>query len=296
MIRLISPLSIIPLFLNYIFGIGSYEILNTPQNARSLGLSNSIAAHDVYIFGNNPANISIRSNINSFYYSYLPGNMYLLSTQNIIKKNKHNFAVKISLLNYGKIIDSKSNQESYAYDGLLEIGYKKELVKIISLGISGGYLISNISGYSSHLIYSKIGIRNRLLKKKIGIGLSVENIGYIIKSYTGYKENLPTLCRMSVYYKLKYIPLTINTNLIKRSKNNTYHFVSGLELKASKITLIRLGFNSNRNQNFTNDLSSDLISGISFGIGVRFKNKILDLGFMNIGPAGFIIGVSLSNK
>jgi hypothetical protein len=58
----------------------------------------------------------------------------------------------------------------------------------------------------------------------------------------------------------------------------------------------RLGISSNRSGYFTEDLSSDIISGVSGGVGFRFQKTILDIGFMNLGPAGFIIGFSISNK
>ena len=46
----------------------------------------------------------------------------------------------------------------------------------------------------------------------------------------------------------------------------------------------------------TNDFSSDVIAGFSGGVGFRFTNMTLDVGFMNLGPAGFVIGCSLMKK
>ena len=46
----------------------------------------------------------------------------------------------------------------------------------------------------------------------------------------------------------------------------------------------------------TNDFSSDAIAGFSGGAGFRFTNMTLDVGFMNLGPAGFVMGFSLIKK
>ena len=58
----------------------------------------------------------------------------------------------------------------------------------------------------------------------------------------------------------------------------------------------RLGISSNRSSYLTEDFSSDIISGISGGVGFQFQKITLDIGFMNLGPAGFIMGFSISNK
>jgi len=294
MVRLIICIYIY--LINFIFAIGSYEILNIPQDASTLGLNNIIKADNGALLTNNPATINIPYQVNSYYYSFIPGNIHLFSFQKIIKKKRQIFPSKFTFLNYGKIIDSKSLQESYAYDLLLEAGYKKEFFKITSIGISAGYLISNIVGYSSQVIFSKIGTRNHLLKKKLGIGFSIENCGFILKKYTNYSESLPIIYRMSIFYKPKYIPLTIHSNFIKKIENKTYYFIGGIELKSSQNFIIRLGLNSDRSKYYTNDLSFDLISGLSAGVTFVFNNKTIDLGFMNMGPAGTIIGFSIINK
>ena len=46
----------------------------------------------------------------------------------------------------------------------------------------------------------------------------------------------------------------------------------------------------------TDDFSSDVLAGLSVGAGFHFTNMTLDVGFMNLGPAGFIMGFSISNK
>ena len=63
-----------------------------------------------------------------------------------------------------------------------------------------------------------------------------------------------------------------------------------------RLLTFRLGINSNRRDFLTEDFSSDIISGVSGGVGFQFQKITLDIGFMNLGPAGFITGFSISNK
>ena len=42
--------------------------------------------------------------------------------------------------------------------------------------------------------------------------------------------------------------------------------------------------------------SWNVIAGFSGGAGFRFTNMTLDVGFMNLGPAGFVMGFSLMKK
>ena len=44
------------------------------------------------------------------------------------------------------------------------------------------------------------------------------------------------------------------------------------------------------------DFTSDFVAGISGGIGFYFTKMTLDIGLMNLGPAGFIVGFSLTKK
>ena len=61
-----------------------------------------------------------------------------------------------------------------------------------------------------------------------------------------------------------------------------------------KITY-RFGFNNQRSNLLNNNFSSDFLTGISGGIGIKFKKYIVDIGFLNLGSAGSIIAFSIIN-
>jgi len=280
-----------------LFASGSYEIFNFPVDARNLALHNSAAAYDGILLSNNPASLSKRANGNTYSYFYLPASIHFTGFQNVHNSRSGVRANKISFMSYGAIIDSETEKKSYAYDILLESGVKKEIKNLTSVGLSAGYLFSSITGYTSQLLYSNIGIRSRMLRKRLGIGLSIENIGFLLKSYTDIKEHIPALFRTALYYEPQYIPLIISGDFVTFiGDEKPFHFSAGIEFKPHNRLTLRLGSSNHRKGYITNDFSSDVIAGFSGGAGFRFTNMTVDVGYMNLGPAGFVVGFSLMKK
>ena len=294
--RQLTQLIIIIIIISYfLFAAGPYEILNLSHNARSLALNNTTSAYGGPFLQNNPASISMRTDGMSYSYLSLPANIHLGEIHYISKKNKGVRAAKIALLNYGSFLDSETNNESYAFDALIEMGYKRELKNIISVGISCGYIFSSIAGFNSQVLFSNMGVRSRLLRKRMGIGFSLENMGILLKSYTDAKESIPALLRTSFYYKPMYIPLIINGDIVRKLDDNLFYLSSGFELISQRRLTFRLGLNSNRSDYLTGDSLSDILLGISGGIGFRFQKITLDIGFMNLGFSGYVVGFSISS-
>ena len=134
------------------------------------------------------------------------------------------------------------------------------------------------------------------MQKKLGLGFSFENVGFILKSYTNVRESTPGLFRTAFYYKLKYSPLVINLEVTRQFDVDLYSFSGAFEFKPDSRLVVRLGGKTNQNIRDFEGLKSDIINGISCGFGFRFKKMTLDVGLMNLGPAGFILGFSITKK
>jgi len=294
--RITKLTSVILFFSGLLFGAGSYEILLFPHDARSLSLQNSVSAFDNSLLRNNPAALSMRAGGMVYSYLYLPANIHSGEIQRVRRSGAGISASRISILSYGAIIDSETEEKTHAFDILLEAGYKKELKNITSVGISGGYLLSSIAGFKSQILYANFGIRSRVLRRRLGIGLSMENIGFLLKSYTDVKEQIPLLFRLSLYYKPRHIPLIISGDLVNKLNDYTYYFSGGLEFKPKSRLTIRLGSSSHRSGYITDYFLSDVLAGFSGGVGFHFTKMTLDVGFMNMGAAGFVMGFSLMKK
>ena len=284
------------IILNVLNAQGSYQILNLSSNARSLSLNNSESNFQSIIAANNPASISTKNDVKSYSYFLLPANIHYIGFQNIKKNQNRINATRISYINYGLLVDSKTNYESQAYEILIEQGSKSELYNIISMGISGGLLLSSIADYKSSVIFLDIGFRTEwvnTLNKKIGLGLSIENLGRVIKTYTNIKEDLPTLLSLGSYYELKYIPATLSINYINNYNfNNTNYFTGGIEFKLDNNFSFRLSTGSDSKDFLNRDFTSDILSGVSAGLGFNILDINYDIGFKNLGSSGYIIGFS----
>ena len=141
----IQPIMLILCFMQTIWAIGSYEILNLPQDPRSLSLSNTSDAFGSAYFQNNPASISMSMANNRYSFLRLPANIYSFEIQKKFIKNNNAYIGKIAYLNYGKITDSETNEVNSAFEIFLEGIYKKEIKNILSMGVSTGYIFSSIA-------------------------------------------------------------------------------------------------------------------------------------------------------
>ena len=72
--------------------------------------------------------------------------------------------------------------------------------------------------------------------------------------------------------------------------------IFGSEFKLDNNIYIRLAINSLRKDLLIQDFSSDIISGLSGGIGLKKFDRYYDIGFRNLGPAGLMLGFSISKK
>ena len=281
---------------SFLFGGGSYDILHLSKDASSLSLHNAASAYDRSLLRNNPAALSLSTEKTSYSSLILPAGIHSGEIQQVRKMGAGIRAGKLSYISYGAIVDSETQKKTTAYDILLEMGYKKELKNIVSVGISGGYLLSSICGYRSQLLYTKIGIRSRMMRKRIGLGFSLENVGFLITSYTDVKESIPAIFRTALYYKPRYLPAIISVDIIRHLDGGIVELFGGLEFNPEKLLTIRLGCSSRRIGFLTDDFPSDLLAAVSGGVGFKFNKINLDIGFMNLGSAGYIIGFSISNK
>ena len=294
--KIIQLIACILAILSFPLGMGTYEILNLPKDARSLSLHNSASAYDGSFLRNNPASLSLAAEKTEFSYLVFPASIHSGEIQQIRKIGSRLQATKLSYISYGTITDSESHEKTTAYEILCEMGYKQELKNFVSVGISGGYLFSSIAGYHSQLLYANIGIRSRTMRKRIGLGFSLENVGFILSSYTDVKESIPTIFRSAMYYKPIYLPAVISIDIIRNLDIDAVEYSGSLEVNPGKWLSLRLGCSSNRADFLTSDFSSNLLADVSGGIGFVFNKMNLDIGFMNFSSAGYVVGFSISRN
>ena len=196
-------------------------------------------------------------------------------------------------MNYGLLEDSIDNNviNSFnSYEYLIE--YKLENLNEYFFS-SIGFVYSQIENYKSDAIL--FNIKKEFKIKKINASFSLDNFGIILNSYTSIKQNSP--------YKIQF---SLNDILLEKEFNFGYNLVYNNYLR-SPIHIISLSKNFNnffkfRISNSTNykklkiyDDYKDYLYGFSIGFTLYTNtNKAIDIGFLNLGPSGYVYGITLN--
>ena len=196
-------------------------------------------------------------------------------------------------MNYGLLEDSIDNNviNSFnSYEYLIE--YKLENLNEYFFS-SIGFVYSQIENYKSDAIL--FNIKKEFKIKKINASFSLDNFGIILNSYTSIKQNSP--------YKIQF---SLNDILLEKEFNFGYSLVYNNYLR-SPIHIISLSKNFNnffkfRISNSTNYKKlkiyndyKDYLYGFSIGFTLYTNtNKAIDVGFLNLGPAGYVYGITLN--
>ncbi len=196
-------------------------------------------------------------------------------------------------MNYGLLEDSIDNNviNSFnSYEYLIE--YKLENLNEYFFS-SIGFVYSQIENYKSDAIL--FNIKKEFKIKKINASFSLDNFGIILNSYTSIKQNSP--------YKIQF---SINDIVLEKEFNFGYNLVYNNYLR-SPIHIISLSKNFNnffkfRISNSTNYKKlkiyndyKDYLYGFSIGFTLYTNtNKAIDIGFLNLGPAGYVYGITLN--
>lgn len=196
-------------------------------------------------------------------------------------------------MNYGLLEDSIDNNviNSFnSYEYLIE--YKLENLNEYFFS-SIGFVYSQIENYKSDAIL--FNIKKEFKIKKINASFSLDNFGIILNSYTSIKQNSP--------YKIQF---SLNDIILEKEFNFGYNLVYNNYLR-SPIHIISLSKNFNnffkfRISNSTNYKKlkiyndyKDYLYGFSIGFTLYTNtNKAIDIGFLNLGPAGYVYGITLN--
>ena len=196
-------------------------------------------------------------------------------------------------MNYGLLEDSIDNNviNSFnSYEYLIE--YKLENLNEYFFS-SIGFVYSQIENYKSDAIL--FNIKKEFKINKINASFSLDNFGIILNSYTSIKQNSP--------YKIQF---SLNDILLEKEFNFGYNLVYNNYLR-SPIHIISLSKNFNnffkfRISNSTNYKKlkiyndyKDYLYGFSIGFTLYTNtNKAIDIGFLNLGPAGYVYGITLN--
>tara|TARA_B110000263_G_scaffold83298_1_gene72899 strand:+ start:994 stop:1587 length:594 start_codon:yes stop_codon:yes gene_type:complete len=196
-------------------------------------------------------------------------------------------------LNYGLLEDSIDNNiinSFHSYEYLVEY----RLVNLDEYFISSiGFVYSQIETYKSDAIL--FNIKKKFKIKKLEASLSLDNLGVILNSYTSSKQDSPYM----IQFSLNNILLDKGSNLGYDLVYNNYlssplHIIS-FSKEFSDYLKFRISNSTNYKKLKIYDDYKDYLYGFSIGFTLYTDtNTVIDIGFLNLGPAGYVYGITLN--
>ena len=276
----------------------TYQILNMAYNAKQLSMSQSGSSLADGAFFHNPSSMETANQSLGFSYHRYPADISLENLYYSFMFKGHLFNTYVTKLDFGTLEDGKTLETFTAKDMVLGIAYKNQFRNRISYGVSIEYLYSTIENYYSDLFSLSLGFRSRFIDNRLGLGLSIENLCYILTGYTNYRNQLPAQYRLSTYYKLQYLKGLIALDVYKNIDKGNLHYVVGFEYAFNQTTFVRIGTGKYRlglltfkEEDFYKEL---LLYGFSYGFGFRVNRYNIDLAIQSLGAAGYVMGLSLN--
>jgi len=282
----------------FVHAQATYQILNMAYNAKQLSMSQSGSSLSDGAFFHNPSSMETANQNLGFSYHRYPADISLENLYYSFMYKDHLFNTYVTKLDFGILEDGKTLETFTAKDLVLGIAYKNQFRNRLSYGVSIEYLYSTIENYYSDLFSLSLGLRSRFIDNRAGLGLSIENLCYILTGYTNYTNQLPAQYRLSTYYKPQYLKGLIALDVYKNIDKGNLYYVGGFEYSFNQTTFIRIGTGKYRLGLLTfkeEDFYKELfLYGFSYGLGFRVNRYNIDLALQSLGAAGYVMGLSLN--
>jgi hypothetical protein len=160
-------------------------------------------------------------------------------------------------------------------------------------GVKVSALLSSYGGYRSSAMAVSAGLHWLSASGTTGAGLVLRNAGTQLSSFRGVDEPLPLRAAIGVTHKPAYFPArlmaTVTDDLSGRLRPD---WMAGSEFLFSDAFRFRLGYNHALNSSLRSADRLDL-SGVHFGIGLRFSGYNLDISRVSWGQLGGVLQLGL---
>ncbi len=287
----------------YSSGTAGYEFLRTHVGARPSAMGGAFISFsgDIHSMYFNPAGLAgIPGRLASA--TYLNHVLDFQSgfagyTQPV--KNVGQVAFGVSYMNYGDFDETTANGEkigsfsagSFALNGSLGRSINKDL----KIGASMKFIHSSIDNYSSTAFAFDAGLIYHVpFIDGLNVGIGAFNVGYVLTAFVDEKDNLPMNFAIGASKSLAHLPFTWGVTVNKYIDDDIQVNVGG-EFTLADGVYLRLGYNSlGRDQKVGAD--SDQFAGISFGLGMNWRQYEFDYGLSSFGAIGYLNRLSFSYR
>ena len=270
------------IFISFIFSQGNYQILSTPSNFKE-----TFKLYEFYQDKNYSVfNSSLPSDINIF--------SATISSRLLNKINSHAlYFLTLKNIDYGTLVDSETNYQFGAHESAIEFNiFKDNYLGDIDFLFSIGYLKSSIDMFDSEAIYiSGKGVLPILDNDEIII--SLENFGRVNDSYSSSTMSLPEIASFSYIINTKF-PFSILFNYENRLDLDDAVLYGTLYLDINSQLDFYVSTNSRRADLFYGDYIQEFTAGLRVGFSYSNNSNMFNLGFQDLGAAGYSTSFSFS--
>ncbi len=279
-------------------GTAGFDFLNITLPAREAAMGNTGIglADDAFGFLFNPAGLvdveESRFGVN--YINYLAG-IQMGNLGYAKPLGDKGVGVGITYLNSGSMKKTDITGDSMgifsASYANLDFAFSYLLSEPIALGIGLKGLYGKIDTFYSVGAGVNVGGSFLLPVEGLHLGFVVRNIGYVFKSFRSEKDKLPLDFGGGINYTVTD-DINLNLDLVK-PLNSNFTFRLGGEAWLTEYLSIRAGYNS-LGSDLKAGAGSDILAGLSFGLGVKVLNYQLDYGFTPMLTLGRVHRFTLS--
>ncbi|MBT7495333.1 MAG: hypothetical protein HN665_02720 [Candidatus Marinimicrobia bacterium] len=290
------------LFFITIFELGfsqvSFRGMNAWTHGQTVGLSGGGYLFKIQNEFRNPAMLSDSNrNFKINLVKYPAG----ISGQSIMangKWNKHRFGLKINRINYGFFEGKNDNnqiEDNYsAGDTHFKLAYARSSNSgRFSIGVTGGLFLSRIDNLNATALTFSPGF---VFYSRFGqLGISLQNVGSILYSYTNKNEKLPSSIVTSLAGKIPNTPLELEVDHAYSLEGRKAVLIFSGLLYLRNGLIIKGGTSTNKSAQMT-DVSfvKNLFSDVGLGVSYEFEDILFDLNTHAYGPGGFVFAFGLS--
>jgi hypothetical protein len=214
------------------------------------------------------------------------------------KWNKHYFGLKLNRINYGFFEGRNSNnqvEDDYsAGETHLKLVYAKfSNSERFAIGVTSGLFFSSIDNVNANALTISPGA---VFFSRFGqLGVSLQNSGLTLNSYTKKKAKLPSSIVTSLAGKIEKMPLELEVDHSYSLIDQQSVFIFSGLLHLRNRLIIKGGTSTNKFDQIT-DVSfiTNFFSDVGFGVSYEFEDVLFDLNAHSYGPGGFTFAFGLS--
>jgi hypothetical protein len=275
-----------------------FEFLRTDIGGRPAAMGGAFTAvtGDLYGIRYNPASLVDIQDKASFTFldHLLDMHSGFLAVNLSSLTGKGSLALSVAYTSYGELkktdIQGTELGSFSPFDMLVSATYGLVILPELRFGVTAEFLHSKIDTYSASALSADAGLIYRIPSQDLNIGLAIQNMGTALQAFVDEKEKLPLAYRLGISKRLAHLPLLLDFDVIRYAYDESdlfggLYWALGGEFTLSEHLLLRWGYNS-RGQEENVGAASDRLSGISLGLGIRWRRFGIDYGYCDHGALG----------